>query len=82
MLGGWPNPVRRKLSEFSELKQGWYSAMGQGHAISLLSRAYHHSKGDTKYLKAAMDGLKPFRILSRHGGVLTKFLGKLDWYGK
>lgn len=79
-LGGWPNPVKRKLSEFAELKQGWYSAMGQGHAISLLARAYYHSKGDVRYLRAAIDGLKPFRIPSRQGGVLAKFLGKFDWF--
>lgn len=78
--GGWPNPVKRKLSEFAELKQGWYSAMGQGHAISLLARAYHHSKGDSRYLRAAIDGLKPFRVPSRQGGVLARFLGKFDWY--
>lgn len=77
--GGWPNPVKRKLSEFAELKQGWYSAMGQGHALSLLSRAYHHSMGDVKYLNAAINGLKPFHVPSRQGGVLAKFLGKLDW---
>lgn len=79
-LGGWPNPVKRKLSEFAELKQGWYSAMGQGHAISLLARAYHHSKGDSRYLRAAVDGMKPFRVPSKQGGVLAKFLGKFDWY--
>lgn len=78
--GGWPNPVKRKLSEFNELKTGWYSAMGQGHAISLLARAYFHSMGDTKYLRAAINGLKPFRVPSRQGGVLAKFMGKFEWY--
>lgn len=78
--GGWPNPVKRKLSEFAELKQGWYSSMGQGHAISLLARAYYHSNGDAKYLRAALNGLKPFRIPSRQGGVLAKFMGKYEWY--
>lgn len=78
--GGWPNPVKRKLSEFAELKQGWYSAMGQGHAISLLARAYYHSNGDAKYLRAALNGLKPFRVPSRQGGVLAKYMGKYDWY--
>lgn len=78
--GGWPNPVKRKLSEFAELKQGWYSAMGQGHAISLLARAYYHSHGDAKYLRAAINGLKPFRVPSRQGGVLAKFMGKYEWY--
>lgn len=78
--GGWPNPVRRKLTGFNELKQGWYSAMGQGHAISLLARAYYHSSGDERYLNAAFKGLKPFRIPSRQGGVLARFMGKFDWY--
>lgn len=78
--GGWPNPVKRKLSEFAELKAGWYSAMGQGHAISLLARAYYHSKGDMRYLRAAINGIKPFRVPSRQGGVLAKFLGKFDWW--
>lgn len=77
--GGWPNPVKRKLSEFAELKAGWYSAMGQGHAISLLARAYHHSKGNMRYLKAAINGIKPFRVPSRQGGVLARFMGKFDW---
>lgn len=54
--------------------------MGQGHAISLLARAYHHSKGDSRYLRAAVDGMKPFRVPSKQGGVLAKFLGKFDWY--
>lgn len=79
--GGWANPVKRKLgSGFAELQHGWYSAMGQGHAISLLARAYHHSKGDTRYLSAAIDGLKPFRVPSYQGGVLATFLGKFAWY--
>lgn len=78
--GGWPNPVKRKLSEFAELKQGWYSAMGQGHAISLLARAYYHSNGDVRYLRAAMNGLKPFRVPSKQGGVLARFMGKFEWY--
>lgn len=53
--------------------------MGQGQAISLLVRAYYLSKGDSRYLRAAIDGLKPFRIASKQGGVLAKYLGKFDW---
>uniref|UniRef100_A0A2M4AL95 heparosan-N-sulfate-glucuronate 5-epimerase n=1 Tax=Anopheles triannulatus TaxID=58253 RepID=A0A2M4AL95_9DIPT len=79
--GGWPIPVRRKLgSGFAELSRGWYSAMAQGHAISLLARAYYHSRGDQRYLRAALDGLKLFRIPSYQGGVLATFLGKYAWY--
>lgn len=53
--------------------------MGQGHAISVLSRAYYHS-GDSQYLRAAIEGLRPFRIPSWQGGVLATFLGKYVWY--
>ena len=44
--GGWEIPVKRKLGNgFAELQRGWYSGMAQGHAISLLARAYYHSSG-------------------------------------
>ncbi|XP_059224462.1 D-glucuronyl C5-epimerase isoform X2 [Stomoxys calcitrans] len=77
--GGWPNPVRRSLNGFTELKPGWLSAMGQGHAISVLARAYWHS-GDKRYLKSAALGLKPYRIFSKDGGVLAQFMDKYFWY--
>lgn len=86
--GGWPNPVKRKLgSGFAELPSGWYSAMGQGHAISLLARAHVHSKGagrgeenSMRYLKAAIAGLKPFQVPSEQGGVAAVFMDKYRWY--
>lgn len=79
--GGWPNPVKRKLgSGFAELPSGWYSAMGQGHAISLLARAYAHSRGDERYLRAAIAGLRPFRVAAEDGGVVAMFMDKFAWY--
>ncbi|XP_015598441.1 D-glucuronyl C5-epimerase B isoform X2 [Cephus cinctus] len=78
--GGWPNPVRRKVaSGMATLEPGWYSSMGQGHAISVLSRAYYHS-GDERYLQAAVRGLRPFRVSSSKGGVTATFLDKYVWY--
>nr|XP_017010022.2 D-glucuronyl C5-epimerase B [Drosophila takahashii] len=77
--GGWTNPVRRSLNGFAELRPGWISAMGQGHAISVLSRAYWHS-GDERYLRAAAAGLQPYRVYSRDGGVLAQFMDKFYWY--
>lgn len=53
--------------------------MGQGHAISVLSRAYYHS-GDERYLQAAIRGLQPFRLSSLKDGVAATFLGKYVWY--
>ncbi|CAG9760784.1 unnamed protein product [Ceutorhynchus assimilis] len=79
--GGWPIPVKRRLaSGFMVLESGWYSAMGQGHAISVLARAFYHSDGDERYLNAALNGLKPFRLPSSEGGVLATFLNKFHWY--
>uniref|UniRef100_A0A8D8W139 heparosan-N-sulfate-glucuronate 5-epimerase n=1 Tax=Cacopsylla melanoneura TaxID=428564 RepID=A0A8D8W139_9HEMI len=79
--GGWPTLVTRHItgSGLSDLQPGWYSAMGQGHAISVLSRAYHHS-GNPMYLNAALKGLKVFRVPVSKGGVLSKFLDKVPWY--
>lgn len=77
--GGWTNPVRRSLNGFAELRPGWISAMGQGHAISVLARAYWHSGGDVRYLKAAAMGLQPYRVFSRDGGVLAQFMEKYYW---
>jgi heparosan-N-sulfate-glucuronate 5-epimerase len=54
--------------------------MGQGHALSVLARAYHHSGGDTTYLHAALAGLRPFEVASSAGGVLANFLGRIPWY--
>lgn len=76
--GGWPIMVQRKLG-LSVLDAGWYSAMGQGQAISLLVRAFIVSK-DQKYLDAAERGLDIFEITSSEGGVVTKFAGVYDWY--
>lgn len=53
--------------------------MGQGHAISVLSRAYYQT-GEEKYLNAAVRGLRPFRVASSKGGVAALFLGKYVWY--
>ncbi|XP_034142382.1 D-glucuronyl C5-epimerase B [Drosophila guanche] len=78
--GGWTNPVRRSLNGFTELRPGWISAMGQGHAISVLARAYWHSGGDERYLKAAAAGLQPYRVFSQDGGVLSQFMDKFYWY--
>lgn len=79
--GGWAIPVRRKLaSGFEDLPPGWYSAMSQGHGISLLARAFYHSGGNRKYLRAAVNALKPFKVPSSQGGVLAKFMGILPWY--
>ncbi|KAK7016803.1 hypothetical protein SK128_003002 [Halocaridina rubra] len=78
--GGWSIPVPRKvISGVLELDAGWYSAMAQGQAMSLLVRAAHHS-GDSRYLKAAMRATSLFFINATKGGVKTYFPGGYVWY--
>lgn len=78
--GGWPNPVTRKMAGSLVLKPGWYSAMGQGHGLSVLARAYHLSDKNTKYLEAARKALGPFKVLSKNHGVLAMYMNELHWY--
>jgi len=79
--GGFRNPVTRKISPFIKpLKPGWLSAMGQGQGISLLSRAFYHSGGNELYLNTAGAALKPFKVLSKNGGVLSEFMNLYPWY--
>ncbi|KAG8291443.1 D-glucuronyl C5-epimerase [Homalodisca vitripennis] len=81
VTGGWPNPVRRRgVQGMMDLLPGWLSAMGQGHGISVLARAYYHSGGERQYLDTALKALKPFRVLSKDGGVLALYLGQVPWY--
>lgn len=54
--------------------------MGLGHGISVLARAYYHSGGDMRYLRTALEALRPFRTPSKDGGVLAYFLGQYPWY--
>uniref|UniRef100_A0A0K8SUY8 heparosan-N-sulfate-glucuronate 5-epimerase n=1 Tax=Lygus hesperus TaxID=30085 RepID=A0A0K8SUY8_LYGHE len=80
VTGGWANPVKRKGPHgMKDLQPGWLSAMGQGHGMSLLARAYHQSKRP-EYLRAGLLSLRPFHADSSHGGVLAHFMGSLPWY--
>ncbi|KAK3603498.1 hypothetical protein CHS0354_030340 [Potamilus streckersoni] len=78
--GGWPIMVAREIIPGKmELPPGWYSAMGQGQAMSVLVRAYLRSKS-MSYLQAAINGLKVFNISSEQGGVKARFANTYDWY--
>ena len=82
--GGWPmkilfNKDRSKYPGASELAEGWYGAMAQGHAMSVLTRAWL-ATDDTKYSDAAIRALDIFSIPSEEGGIVAKFLDTLTWY--
>ena len=79
--GGWPYRFNfsyhkpRKL----ELKSPWYSAIGMGLAMSLLSRAFHETK-NPKYTASAVKGLSIFSTPVLKNGILAKFEGKYSFY--
>nr|CAG4636821.1 EOG090X0272 [Ceriodaphnia reticulata]SVE72802.1 EOG090X0272 [Ceriodaphnia reticulata] len=78
--GGWPIGVKRKIaSGRADLDPGWYSAMGQGQAMSLLMRAFYRS-GKRHYLEAALKGMIPFSKSSTEGGVRAYFMNQYPWY--
>lgn len=77
--GNWPISVKRKVLDDVTLSPGWHSAMAQGQAMSLLTRAYLYTK-DQSYLKAALRATKLFKIKSKDNGVLTVLWNQYPWY--
>ena len=77
--GGWKNMVKRSFAGCEVLQPGWISAMGQGQAMSVLSRAYA-SFGDKNFIRAMSKALKPFTVASADGGVKAVFMDKYVWY--
>jgi len=77
--GGWSVPVKRRLAAGRlRLAPGWYSAMAQGQAMSVLTRAYALT-GDRRYLDCARRATALFDVPSTDGGVLAS-LFNLPWY--
>lgn len=77
--GGWPCDFDYPCPEVgSVLKAGWYTAMGQGQAISLFVRA-DVLKNKEEYRTAAHRALEVLELPVQDGGVFTK-LGDLDFY--
>ena len=73
--GGWAINVTRKFDFLSRLyvKSGWYSAMAQGHAISLMCRLYSRTH-EAKYLNAAEKALQVFENAVKENGVRADFV--------
>ncbi|VDM56917.1 unnamed protein product [Angiostrongylus costaricensis] len=67
--GGWAVPVERAIADRRlTLNAGWHSAMAQGHALSLLTRAFATTRNVT-YLTVATEALKLFEKDAGNGGV-------------
>lgn len=77
--GGWSCSFDYPCPEVSSvLRKGWYTAMGQGQAISLLVRAYSVCPRES-YRKAAHNALKLLEIPVSEGGLYRTFHG-YDFY--
>lgn len=63
--------VEYNIPEYGLFKP-WYSALSQGEAVSVLTRAYLISKNE-KYLTLAEKAIKPFDIEVHNGGLLSYF---------
>jgi heparosan-N-sulfate-glucuronate 5-epimerase len=62
-----------KVDEY-DIKSAWISAMAQGEAISVLTRAFLLT-GDNKYMIAAESALFAFSQEVKSGGILNEFKG-------
>ena len=73
------NAEKSKYPNAEEMAPGWISAMGSAQAMSVLTRAYRHSRNQ-RYLSAAIKALKPFTLSTNQGGVVAMFMNKYPWY--
>jgi hypothetical protein len=51
------------------LRAPWYSGLAQGQGISVLVRAYEHTR-DSRYLDAAQNAFRSFKVTTDQGGVV------------
>lgn len=65
--------------EADEIQPGWYSAMSQGHVLSVLTRAYTLNK-EQKFLNAAFKALNLFHTKTEEGGIRAEFMKQNTWY--
>lgn len=73
--GGWPYEMDYPCPEVGDtLRSGWYSAMGQGQAISLLVRA-DSLQHDIRYQQAAYRAIELMKIPVEEGGLHRTFNG-------
>ncbi|WBX80852.1 D-glucuronyl C5-epimerase family protein [Virgibacillus salarius] len=79
--GGWPYQfdLHYYPSRLNKIKSPWYSAIGLGMVMSVLSRATALTR-DKKYEQSALKATKMFKIPSNNNGVLAKFEDKYMFY--
>ena len=75
------NHCYQVVKDVLELPSGWYSAMGQGHALSVLVRA-HHVASERRYLLAANSALALFDRNSSQGLFWIFFFLKFSFFSQ
>lgn len=77
--GGWGVPVERAIADRRlVLDAGWHSAMAQGHALSVLTRAYAVTN-NISYLLISSKALDLFEMDASDGGVRNMLFGHV-WF--
>lgn len=71
--GSWLATFRTSVGGFW-VDPPWRSALWQGQALSVLTRAFHLT-GDDRYLTAAQRAVRPFFLTIESGGVAADFAG-------
>ena len=89
-MGGYQMPITRSIPGYDPLPPGWYGAMAQGHALSLISRAYHKSPSTpvdrsgksprNRYFADLLSILQPFKLRSEDGGIKNLIYDEFVWY--
>ncbi|WP_158701779.1 D-glucuronyl C5-epimerase family protein [Lentibacillus sp. Marseille-P4043] len=79
--GGWAYSFDHDFypNRLDKLKAPWYSAIGLGNAMSVLSRAYFLTK-NTKYNSCALRAKTLFKTPSANNGVQAKFENRFLFY--
>ncbi|MGM7719602.1 D-glucuronyl C5-epimerase family protein [Metabacillus sp. Hm71] len=79
--GGWSYKFDLHFypGRLEKIKAPWYSAIGLGMAMSVLSRASYLTK-DNKYTKSALKSVKIFQTPVEKNGILSKFEDKFYFY--
>ncbi|OZU88943.1 hypothetical protein CIL03_07935 [Virgibacillus indicus] len=79
--GGWSYSFDLDFypSRLTKLKAPWYSAIGLGMAMSVLSRASYLT-GNSKYCNSALKSQWIFKTPSKKSGILSKFENKFSFY--
>ena len=77
--GGWKTNVIRTVTKEIKTEAGWYNAMAQGQAVSLLCRMFQFTK-KKRYLNAALKAVKIFDLPADRNGIVAMLFGIFPWY--